>query len=297
MMKHIFHLFLLLGLATTAISCGGDDNENNSVSGNKNINANASSKPSLNRLEVPRVKGGNSIILVHSVDGEINYMVEWDCLKKAQRWSAYEMYASNSVGNWKRSNWYSTSWGGDPFQEDPSLPTEFRTTLEMYRGSGYNRGHICPSADRLNSMEANEQTFYLSNMQPQLYSLNGGLWGKMENQVRTWNKGSFRDTLYVVKGGTIDHENQIKGYTSSGLLIPQYFFMAILCKNAEGYKAIGFWVDHQTTDHSADYLSGYVKSIDELENLTGIDFFCNLPDATEEHVESKTYIASWGLSQ
>lgn len=296
-MKHLFQLFLLLGLATTAISCGGDDNENDSVSGNKNINANASSKPSLNRLEVPRVKGGNSIILVHSVDGEINYMVEWDCLKKAQRWSAYEMYASNSVGNWKRSNWYSTSWGGDPFQEDPSLPTEFRTTLEMYRGSGYNRGHICPSADRLNSMEANEQTFYLSNMQPQLYSLNGGLWGKMENQVRTWNKGSFRDTLYVVKGGTIDHENQIKGYTSSGLLIPQYFFMAILCKNAEGYKAIGFWVDHQTTDHSADYLSGYVKSIDELENLTGIDFFCNLPDATEEHVESKTYIASWGLSQ
>jgi endonuclease G, mitochondrial len=300
------YYFLFLTLLLFSACNSNDDSSNSSSSSNNNgevdkkanVNANVSLKYKVaSLLEFPRLKtDGNNIVISHSTNEYgVNYSVEWDCNKKAQRWSCYEMYNTNSVTNWNRNYWDDTEWNGDPFQEDTSIPAQYRTTLAMYRGTGYNRGHMCPSADRLENKEANEQTFYLSNMQPQLYSLNGGIWEVMENQVRTWNKASFRDTLYVVKGGTIDQSDQIKGYTSTGLLIPKYFFMAILCKNKEGYKALAFWVEHQTTDHSTDKLINYVISIDDLERNTGIDFFCNLPDYIENQVEAKTYPASWGL--
>ena len=291
-MKKILYLFVLSAMI---ISCGSSD-ETSSTNDNANENANTSNIPETKLLECPHIKGGSSIIISHATPSYgVTYTLEWDCDKKAQRWSAYEMYNSNSVTNWNRNSWYNTTWGGDPFQEDVDIPSKYRTTLDMYRGSGYDRGHMCPSADRLNSKEANEQTFYLSNMQPQNHNLNAGIWEVMENQIRTWNKASFRDTLYIVKGGTIDNPDQIKGYTSSGLLIPGYFFMAILCKNSEGYKAIAFWVDHQTVNHSSDPLSKYVISIDQLEQKTGIDFFCNLPDKIENKVEASTYPSSWQI--
>jgi endonuclease G len=293
-----FHkIIYLFFIPFVVISCGNDDDNSTSNETSTNANANiATSTNVVRRLEFPHLSKGNNIVLVHTTsEYGINYSVEWDCIKKSQRWTVYEMYNSNSVSNWKRSDWYDTEWNGDPFQEDPNLPVGYRTTLDMYRGSGYNRGHLCPSADRLENQEANEQTFYLSNMQPQKYNFNGKLWAVMEQQVRNWNKASFRDTLYVVKGGTIDKANQVLGYTASGLLIPKYFFMAILCKNTEGYKALAFWAEHIDEDHSSDALVNYAISIDKLESLTGIDFFCNLPDDIENKVEANTYPASWGL--
>lgn len=88
------------------------------------------------------------------------------------------------------------------------------------------------------------------------------------------------------------------GHTSSGLIVPRYFFMALLCKKGDTYKAIGLWAEHINADHSSDKLSDYAVSIDELEQLTGIDFFCNLPDDTERRVESissDNAIRAWGL--
>lgn len=292
----LFYRLLLISLVSTSIVACGNSSDTETDNTSLNENANVSTNPVVHKLEFPHLKKGNNIVLVHTTSQYgINYSVEWDCTKKAQRWTAYEMYNSNTVTNWNRSNWYNTEWGGDPFQEDPNLPVAYRTTLAMYRGSGYNRGHMCPSADRLENQEMNEQTFYLSNMHPQKYNFNAGIWEKMEEQVRTWNRSSFRDTLYVVKGGTIDNSNQVLGNTSSGLIIPRYFFMAILCKNSTGYKALGFWAEHLDENHSNDLLADYVISIDKLEQLTGIDFFCNLPDNIENKIEANTYVISWGL--
>ena len=109
--------------------------------------------------------------------------------------------------------------------------------------------------------------------------------------MRSWNRSSFRDTLYVCKGGTIEDYGATKGvmrHTSSGLIVPRYFFMALLCKKGDTYKAIGLWAEHINADHSSDKLSDYAVSIDELEQLTGSDFFCNLPDDTERRGETIT---------
>ena len=263
-----------------------------------NANANPSSRKEYLRLEFPRIKDdGNNLVVVHTtLDYGVNYSVEWDCNKKSQRWSCYQMYDANSVAN--TSRYYSDT---NQYPQDPDIPAVLRFASDPFWGSGFDHGHICPSADRLCSAEANYQTFFLSNMQPQYNKFNAGLWAKMEAQVRKWNvqvlnKKKFRDTLYVCKGGTIDNPEQIMMTTSKGLLVPRYFYMALLCKNSEGYKALAFWVEHENRNDNADNnLFPYVISIDELEDRTGIDFFCNLPDDQEKEVEKVTYPAAWGL--
>ena len=303
--KYLFPLFLALPVLT--LSCSEDDNlpkpntgEGTATNTKGNTNANpTTANADYARLEFPRIKTtGNNLVIVHSTPAYgINYSLEWDCDKKAQRWSCYEMDASNSVVNWKRSQWDNTSWHGDPFQIDPDIPEAYRTTKDDYFNSGYERGHICPSADRQNSKDANEQTFYLSNMQPQVHDFNVGVWLTMENRLHnTWNRSTYRDVLYVCKGGTIDNASQIATYAKNKLLVPKYFFAAILAVKNGQYKAIGLWFEHKK--NSDKNLSNYVVSIDELEKLTGIDFFCNLPDNIEDKVEAATkseMLSDWGL--
>lgn len=295
MKKYTYYQFVLICFCALFVSCEQDSSYTSS--NESNTNANEPVRAEVLRLEIPHLKKeGKNLFLVHRTTlYGINFCIEWDCTKKSQRWTAYQLYASNSVVNWNRNNWKNTEWKGDPFQEDKQIPTAYRTTLEQYRGSGYNRGHICPSADRLCSKDANEQTFYLSNMHPQAYEFNAGIWLDMENFIRnSLDKSSFRDTLYIVKGGTIDKDTDIIKYTAKGLLVPKYFFMAILCKNKQGYKAMAFYVEHKVRPSSTK-LVNYLISVDELERKTNLDFFCNLPDQTEEYVEKNVFPGSWGL--
>ncbi len=263
------------------------------------------------RLEMPRLKGGPSNLFVcHTVPTYgVNYCMEYDCTLLAARWTAYQWYTgfSSNESTWNRNRWsrgetYNGYGGdGDPFQPDPLIPREYRTELEDHARNGYDRGHMLGSADRLNSKEANGQTFYLSNMHPQSGPFNqGGIWFTLEEKLRKqYDISSFRDTLYVVKGGTIDNSQYttVKGASGRKLVVPKYFFMALLCKNKSqsqgGYKAIAFWMEHKG-NNDVNPLP-YAISIDELESKTGIDFFCNLPDDIEEVVEANVAPLAWGL--
>ena len=254
-MKQLLKLYLpLLFAATIGIACSGDDDDGgSSVEYNANRN-DTSREPALQRLEFPKVKGGNSIVIIHTTNDEygINYSVEWDCEKRSQRWSCYQMYAANRVQKTKR--YYSDS---NQYPFDPNMPAGSYFDYDPFWGSGFDHGHICPSADRLYNSAANIQTFYLTNMQPQHNAFNAGLWPVIT-------------TL------------------RNGLIVPKYFFMALLRKSGTGYKALAFWAEHLSVDHSNDPLGNYVINIRELERRTGIDFFCNLPDAIEEDVENTT---------
>lgn len=310
-MKNILYLTMTLTCALLLGACGGSDDSGEGQRPEQVTNSNANDNSAikeLSRLEFPKVRtDGSSIVIIHHTDDSygpdgVNYSVEWDTSKKSQRWSCYEMY--NGFGG--NAGYYGT------FEEDPDVPVaaRFSNTNEMYSGSGFTRGHICPSADRQYSKEANHQTFYYTNMQPQYYNFNAGkdytgIWVRLENQIRTWakhstytNGRSTPDTLYVVKGGTIDGENKILMRIKGSLIVPRYFFMAVLCKNTMGYKAIGFWMEHTQNGSPELSIADVAVNIDELEERTGIDFFCNLPDATEEAVESlprQQVLKAWGL--
>ena len=145
-------------------------------------------------------------------------------------------------------------------------------------------------------------------MQPQVHSFNAGIWKQMEDCLRSHLQSS--DTLYICKGGTIDQANQILSYTLSNFIVPKYFFMAVLLKNASGYHAFGFFIEHRNLTMKqmkeqgiSTRLADYVVNIAELQRLTGIDFFCNLTDDIENKVENKALQAvkfdfkDWGINQ
>ena len=294
----------LLLLAATAIltlhGCGSDTDGNqaggNGGNGSKNTNKNivtAGMPPEITRLEFPHLKDkGSNIVVVHKTSDAygVNYAIEWDINKKSQRWSCYQM-RKGYQGNAGRYDTYN-GYPFDPVLEEKGLYLD----RDYFYRSGFDHGHVCPSADRQYSYEANKQTFYLSSMQPQYNKFNAGIWEKLESKIRKWTPRNNEDTLYVCKGGTIDDEENIIKRISGKLIAPKYFFCALLLKNAMGYRAIGFWMENENIDRSNDKLKIYAKSIDELEKITGIDFFCNLPDNIEDKVEASVSTSAWGLN-
>ncbi|MCR4851976.1 MAG: DNA/RNA non-specific endonuclease [Prevotella sp.] len=318
-MKIFRLLTILLTAALTFQACSSDDEDTPSANTNANKN-DVTRHPDAGRMEFPRLKENNSVLIVHRSQGEVNYCVEWDYNMKSQRWSCYTLLAKNLSGKDPITGRNVTRYYGFPqYPLDPDLPlnyyldrpSEDYTINDYFSGSGFDHGHICPSADRLNSNEANYQTFFLTNMQPQIKRFNGSengydgtsLWLAMENKVRSWTPRNSTDTLYVCRGGTIGNVT-LNGQTTSGimtlinskLVVPKYFFSAVLLKNSLGYRALAFWFEHsnQYVPSNAS-LADYAISIDELEERTGIDFFCNLPDDVEAKVENNLAVNAWGL--
>lgn len=115
---------------------------------------------------------------------------------KSSRWVAFTFNTSTPDNNVGRA--------GD-FSDDPSIPSQYRTHDGDYTGSGYSRGHLAASSDRQYSVAANKQTFYMSNMNPQIQNgFNGGIWASLEGKVQSWGKiTNDQDTLYVAKGGLL----------------------------------------------------------------------------------------------
>ncbi len=289
-MKHIPLLFCIVVLVFFLTACSHDNEEGQPTESNYNRN-DVSVCREAGRLEFPRLKGGNSLVIVHRTNDSygVNYSLEWDIDKKSQRWSCYQLTKATLKASTGR-------YTGEPqYPEDPDLPQAYYWDKDYFWNSGFDHGHICPSADRLYSKEANYQTFFLTNMQPQYNKFNAGLWAVMENQLRTWTRSVGTDTLYVCKGGTIDSRDQILKHLGGKLIVPKHFFMALLLKNAQGYRSLAFWCENENIDRSKDNLGDYAISIDDLERKTGIDFFCNLPDNTEKTVEQSVSLSGWGL--
>lgn len=218
-----------------------------------------------------------------------SFGMEYDKSKKHARWVAFRFDNLTMQKNVDRKQ------GVDPFESDPSLPEEYQRVRSDFGAKGYERGHICASEDRVYSREANDQTFYYTNMSPQVHGFNSGLWLDLEGVVRKWGRScTASDTMYVVKGGTIDKEEQIIKYINNDRSkpVPKYYYMAVLFKKAESFKAIAFWLEH-TDKPKSTKLVDYALSIDELEEKTGIDFFPALNDKLENAIEATYSTKAW----
>ncbi len=304
-MNRFHYLFMLLLAAFTLASCSNDDDGGGHQGGGRNANKNVvTDEPAVARLEFPRLKDGNNKVIVYRTStraydaDRVNYAVEWDCDKKSQRWSCYQMHKGYGGS-------YSRVEDGYPNDTENLSPGDYYST-DYIRGSGYQHGHICPNADRKYSRDANSQTFYMTNMQPQYKKFNAfendgndkgeGLWVRMEEWLRDITPTNTTDTLYVCKGGTIDGEDNIITRLQGKLIVPRYFFVALLMKNSMGYKAIGLWFEQDGNDwHDDEPLSNFAVTIDKLEELTGIDFFCNLPDDIENDRERTMSVKTWSM--
>ena len=243
---------------------------------NDNVNANVGyENVSVTGYEIPHLNDQN-VYADHYVtmDGVqiLNYALEWDNSKRHANWVAFTFDTTTSADGVKRT---------DPWAEDPKLPAEMRTGDSDHTNDGFDRGHLCASEDRVYLKEANDQTFYYSNISPQLNDFNGGFWAKLEARVQTWGRSTTTDA---------------NGFTIHGLACPEYYFMAILSQKDDVFHAIAFLVPHKeglNRTPSSDELKEYVVSVDKLEEETGIDFFCNLPDVIENEVEAAYNLNDW----
>lgn len=176
----------------------------------------------------------------------------------------------------------------DNFRADPAITTG-SAELADYKGSGFDRGHMAPAADFRWAPDAMNDTFFLSNMCPQTHSFNAGIWSDLESAVRTMAYDN--ESIYVVTGPVLT-DGPYERIGKNNVAVPKRFYKVILDYTEPEIKAIGFILDHE---NSKEPLSYFAVSVNDVEEVTGIDFFPRLPDDQEEIIESTFDASLWSL--
>ena len=171
------------------------------------------------------------------------------------------------------------------FLEDPKVSSR-SADWRNYKGSGYDRGHLCPAGDRRFSKNAYNETFYTSNITPQDREFNAGVWNRLEQQVRYWAKKD--GPLFVVTAGVL--ERGLPSIGEEDVAVPKYFYKIVAKGQGDNLKIIGFLFPNK---ESSGKLDQFVVPVDSLEKMTGIDFFTYLPDEQEDFLEAGLNTSGW----
>ena len=220
-----------------------------------------------------------------------NYSMCYDTENRVALWVAYPL-CSMYMGSQGRS---------DAWDYDPKIPQEYQPML--YSGwpqNGYDRGHQLPSGSRNAAYHENSQTFYFTNMTAQVSSFNQGVWANLENKVRGY--ASSCDTLYVVTGpvlttATDTNIEYTEDRAGNEVAIPKAYFKVVMKYNISSntYYSIGFYYKNEKYNRSQPEVSD-LRTVKQIEELTGIEFFKNLPDDIEESVKSQYEPGKWGFN-
>ena len=198
-----------------------------------------------------------------------NYSFAWSQKDLVSVWMAYPLCKTYTDKVVDRT---------DAWNYDPILGPELSCAPFSGYAGDYARGHQVPSADRLCCREANEQTFYGTNIIPQLNEHNEGIWSNLENRIREIANAS--DTTYVVTGCVVDGSKEITTDSDGkNITVPVAYFKAVLRYkkgDANVWTGAGFYTEHKNYLHNSANLKAVSMSIDELEEMTGHDFFVNL---------------------
>ena len=223
-------------------------------------------------MELPAI-GKDDVILEYS-GFVVNYNTEW----LIPNWVAYELTAAEVDGDVPRATGFSMD-----------LSYKDRQAMrEDYSYSGWDKGHMAPSADMKWSKAAMTESFYLTNICPQNHELNGRDWHVLENRVRSWARQYGR--VWVVCGPIVK-EQRYGTIGEQGVVVPDKFFKAILRQNDdETYQTIAFVFDNDSTRQP---LRDAIITVDGLEAMTGYDLFANLEDNVEVFVESQSSWENW----
>lgn len=212
--------------------------------------------------------GKNELIITHTY-----YTLSFRTTYKQAEWVAYQISDSTAFGNQARTN---------NFKED--VNTKDVSLKPYYAKSGYDRGHLCPAGSMAFSPTSMSESFYMSNMSPQVPGFNRGIWEKLESQVRTW--GYQNQHIYVVTGPILT-----QFIDSIGVIpVPKYYYKVVLDYQEPELKAIGFILENKSSKKA---LSQFSISIDSVEKVTGIDFFNELPDSLENELEAQFHNELW----
>lgn len=224
-------------------------------------------------LELPTpIKGAQ---LVEHTGYTLSYNEEYE----VPNYVAYELTRDEVYGGGNRK---------DNFRADSAITTG-SATLEDYKSSGYDRGHLAPAADFKWSGEAMSDTFYLSNMAPQEGDFNRGIWSDLEATVRQFAVDN--EKIYVVTGPVLT-DGPYKTIGKNKVAVPNSYYKVILDYTDPDIKAIGFLMPGVGSNEP---LQSFALSIDEVEKATNIDFFPSLPEEVEDLLESTYDTSKWNF--
>ena len=192
-------------------------------------------------------------------------------------WVAYTLDSEKIQKNVERK---------DNFRSDPKVLTGSATPAD-YKKSGYDRGHLAPSADMTYSFETMDESFFMSNMSPQKADFNRGLWKDLEHEVRCLAERF--DLLYIVTGPVLD-KAEFNSIGKNCVAVPDFYYKAILGVRNDAYFAIGFILPNEKCEGT---IWDYAVSVDEVENRTFLDFFYLLEDDAENKIEESFELSDW----
>ncbi|MBQ7420460.1 MAG: DNA/RNA non-specific endonuclease [Prevotella sp.] len=209
---------------------------------------------------------------------------------------AYKAWYSESMRIPLAVSWYLTGnhvtgsfkRKGVAFHPDNEVKGDPVSTFD-YMQSGYSRGHMCPSGDNKWNQRAQEESFLMTNICPQTHKLNGGDWNDLEMLCRTW--AQKYDRVYIVCGPVLqgDRHKTIGRIRARRITVPEAFYKVVL-RTGKHPAAIGFIYNN---DDSSQPMREAVRTVDEIERMTGIDFFSALPDDEEDRIEAKADLSDW----
>lgn len=234
-----------------------------------------------------------------------NYSVCYDVDRHISHWVAYPIFKKvYETPVLRRVN----DFNYDPNDQLPVIPTRDQQYIGTggngrgYGARGYDRGHMLPQASRYNNYEPNRMTYYGTNMMPQNSTLNQNIWATLEGKVRGWGGLQTYDTLYVVTGAAFKSTKTIDN-ANGPIAVPSHCWKVLLRQRgnqnrqisqfkADELKAIGFVFTNDDAG-AATSIESAVRSVKEIEELTGFKFFRNLDPAEADAVKSQKNLADW----
>ncbi len=231
------------------------------------VSACATLKPSTSYLP----KGSGNQIVKHQY-----YTLSYSEKDEQAEWVAYILSKASIEGSTKRK---------DEFRTDPDVTTG-SAELSDYKKSGYDRGHLCPAGDMKYCKESMSESFFMSNMSPQVPAFNRVAWRLLEEQFRKWALDA--DTLFVVTGPVFTEEDGKIG--ANEVTVPKCYYKIALDPNTDNLRMIGFLMPNEKCNNPLD---SYVVPVDSIEKVTGLDFYPDLPNKIEKELESSIHKEKW----
>lgn len=206
------------------------------------------------------------------------YVLGYSEKNEQASWVSYVLSKKECMGDESRSS---------TFFVDPMVKTGSAAN-EDYKASGYDRGHLAPAGDMGFSKKTMKESFYYSNMSPQTPSFNRGIWKELETQTRDWAK--LYGSCLVITGPILKDSSALKTIGPNQVSVPNYYYKIIINPNLPTPEAIAFVLKNEDSDQ---VLSNFVVTIDQIEILTGLDFFPNLSADCQKKIENHVSGKVW----
>ena len=255
----------------------------NQFSGKKNESPGPAAPQVQTEFKVKPAPTVDDRILPVSADNQLvrhtYYTLSYSEDHEQAEWVAYELTRERLDQHWVER--------ATTFRPDPEVRTESATPRD-YSGSGYDRGHLCPAADMAFDTLAMNETFFMSNMSPQIKGFNGGIWRELEECTRDWARRFSR--LYVVTGPVLSRPT-LGTIGFSKVTVPAAYYKVLLAPDQR--RAIAFLMPNEVSTRP---VMDFASDIDELEKITGIDFFPKLLKGLDEELESSLDKDAWPVN-